>query len=84
MTTGKPILGAINGAANEVIIEAECGKCVAAGDYNGLAALMLDYMEHPEVYAHCGVNARKYFFKNFTLDKYIENLECELIKLVKQ
>ena len=83
MTTGKPILGAINGAANEVITEAECGKCVAAGDYKGLAALMLDYIEHPEAYAHCGENARNYFMKNFTLDKYIEDLECELIKLVK-
>lgn len=83
MTTGKPILGAINGAANEVITEAECGKCVAAGDYNGLAALMLDYIEHPANYSHCGLNARKYFTENFTLDKYIENLECELIKLVK-
>lgn len=28
MTTGKPIFGAINGAANEVIKEAECGACV--------------------------------------------------------
>ncbi len=83
MTTGKPIFGAINGAANEVIHEAECGCCVGAGDYHGLAALMLDYIEHPQMYAECGKNAREYFVKNFTLEKYMDCLEAELTKLGK-
>jgi glycosyltransferase involved in cell wall biosynthesis len=84
MTTGKPILGAINGAANEIISEAECGKCVASGDYKGLAALMLDYIKHPDEYAHCGENAKRFFKENFTLEKYIEGLESELVKMVNK
>ena len=83
MTTGKPILGAINGAANEVIKEAGCGKCVAAGDYKGLAAIMEDYIENREEYTNCGTNARKYFLSNFTLKKYCDDLEEQLKKLIE-
>lgn len=85
MTTGKPILGAINGAAQEVIRDANCGKCVAAGDYMGLAGLMKEYIEHPEYYRNgvLGKNARDYFKKNFTLDIYMDSLCRELEDLVK-
>ncbi len=83
MTTGKPIFGAINGAANEVIKEAKCGKCVSAGDDKGLAKLMLDYIEKKENYAECGKNARSYFAKNFTLKKYCDSLEELMKKLVE-
>ena len=78
MTTGKPILGAINGAANEVIHESRCGDCVKAGDAKGLADLMLRYIEHPESFEGCGENARSYFKEHFTLEKYMDELEKEL------
>ena len=68
MTTGKPIFEAINGAANEVIKEAECGACVDAGDYKGLADLMKSNIESPEKYKDCGVNARRYFNEHFTFE----------------
>lgn len=83
MTTGKPIIGAINGAANEVIKEASCGKCVAAGDYKGLAAVMSDYIDNKDKYVDCGTNARKYFLSNFTLKKYCDDLEKQLKRLVE-
>lgn len=82
MTTGKPILGAINGAANEVIKEAECGACVDAGDYKGLADLMKSYIESPEKYKDCGVNARRYFNEHFTFEHYMNGLEKELQALI--
>lgn len=83
MTTGKPILGAINGAAAEVIAEAKCGKCVEAGDYKGLADLMKDAIENPIKYADCGVNAKRYFLDHFTLEKHVDRLENELKQLAK-
>lgn len=83
MTTGKPIFGAINGAANEVIKEARCGNCVKAGDYDGLAKLMKLYIEHPSDFELCGQNARDYFLKHFTLDIYMDGLEKELERLAK-
>lgn len=83
MTTGKPIFGAINGAANEVIKEARCGSCVKAGDYEGLANLMKLYIENPSGFEHCGQNARAYFMKHFTLDIFMDGLEKELESMAK-
>ena len=82
MTTGKPIFGAINGAANEVIKESGCGQCAASGDVQGLAHLMADYIDHQEKYIGCGANARKYFAEHFTLKTYCDTLEALLKKLV--
>lgn len=82
MTTGKPILGAINGASNEVIKEAKCGACVGAGDYEGLATLMKSYIENPEKYKNCGNNARQYFKEHFTFEHYMNSLEKELQMLI--
>ena len=84
MTTGKPIFGAINGAANEVIKEARCGSCVKAGDYDGLAKLMKRYIEHPSDFEHCGQNAHDYFLKHFTLDIYMDGLEKELESMARK
>lgn len=83
MTTGKPIFGAINGAAYEVIKEARCGSCVKAGDYEGLAKLMKLYIEHPSDFVQCGQNARDYFMKHFTLGIYMDGLEKELESMAK-
>lgn len=84
MTTGKPIFGAINGAANEVIKEARCGSCAKAGDYEGLAKLMKLYIEHPSDFEQCGQNARNYFMKHFTLNIYMDGLEKELERLARK
>ena len=83
MTTGKPVLAAINGAANEVICESGCGKCTIACDYVGLAEIMSDYIDNKSNYAECGKNGKEYFKKHFTLDKYADELEKNLIELVK-
>lgn len=84
MTTGKPILGAINGAAHEVIKDAKCGMCVDAGDSRGLAELMQLYIEHPNHFVECGQNARNYFKRHFTLERYMDGLEMELNALIKK
>lgn len=83
MTTGKPIFGAINGAANEVIEESGCGTCVRAGDYKGLAGLMEDYIEHPDKYSDCGEKGRSYFKDHFTLKNYMDSLEDLMRKVVE-
>lgn len=82
MTAGKPIFGAINGAAMQVIREANCGGCAPAEDADGLAKIMLDYIEHPQAYAGCGERARAYFRAHFTMDVFMERLEKEIEALV--
>ena len=82
MSTGKPILAAINGAAAEVIEESACGACVKAGDSEGLAEIMKHYLEHREEYAACGERGRAYFANHFTLDIHVDQLEKQLEKTV--
>lgn len=82
MTVGKPIIGAINGAANSIIREARCGQCVSAGDYVGLSKKMLHVIENFSLYEECGINARQYFLKNFTLEKYMSGLIKELENII--
>lgn len=83
MTCGKPIFGAINGAANETIEQAQCGQCTEAGDYKGLAAIMKEYIEHPEKYSQCGENARQFFMKHFTLEIFMNHLENRMKEMIK-
>lgn len=84
MTAGKPILGAINGAAAEVIAESGCGMSVPAGDYIGLSHLMLDYIEHPQKFGKCGICAREYFKEHFTFRTFMDGLESEFEKLISE
>lgn len=83
MTTGKPIFGAINGAAKETIAEAKCGECVVAGDAEGLAMIMKGYIEKPVDFASCGENAKQYFKTHFTKEIYMSALEQKIQELVE-
>lgn len=78
MTTGKPIIGAMNGAGYEVINESGCGKCAKAGDYEGLAKYMEEFITNPLIYEKCGEKGKAYYCANFTFEKYIEKLEFYL------
>lgn len=84
MTTGKPIIGAINGAAQEVIGEAKCGICVNANDIEGLANAMKDFIYNSAKYAECGNNAQEYFKKNFTKKAFMSSLGNILSNLMEE
>lgn len=81
MSAGKPIFGAINGATYELIKESKCGDCVLAGDYEGLANILKDYLDNPNKYKNCGKNAREYFKNHFTFEIFMNSLEKELQNL---
>lgn len=81
MSAGKPVIAAINGAAAQVIREADCGICVSSGDAEGLAEALTDFIEHPERYSHCGSSGRRYFEEHFSLDIFVTSLEKRLEEL---
>lgn len=78
MSAGKPILGMIDGGTAEIIEGAKCGKCVPAGDAEGLAQLIIK-MKNDSLET-MGKNARNYYEKNFTLEVCINNL-CEIMNI---
>ena len=83
ITTGKPIIGALNGDGHNAIIEAACGECVFAGDYKGLANIMLNFIEKPHTFKELGLNGRRFFKNNYSLDIFIESLETNLKSTIK-
>jgi len=83
MAAGKAVIGAINGAAQEVIEESKCGVCVNASDSFALSEAMKDYIQNLDKYKDCGENGRDYFKKHFTKDIYMKKLEETLYGLVE-
>ena len=84
MAAGKPIIGMIDGSAKDVIDESECGICVKAGDVDGLAEAMKDFIENRDKYKGCGEKARDYFKSNFRKSIFMGKLESELERLGKR
>lgn len=83
MAAGKPVIGAIDGAAQEVIKESNCGVCVAAGDSKALACVMQDYILQPQKYAQCGKNGKAYFNEHFTKEAFMQKLLSALEKAIQ-
>ena len=77
MAAGKPILGAANGEIPWAIEQAKCGFCAAAGDAEGLAEAVKQFLalENRE---KLGENARAFYQENFTREHFMEQLEKEL------
>lgn len=74
MSTGKPILGAINGEAETVIKDSKCGWCVPAEDYKAFAQIVekFYYFDNKE---ELGENAKEYYIKNFGKQMFMNKLE---------
>lgn len=83
MAAGKPILAAANGAAMDIIESSECGKCVAAGDYDSYGKALLDFADNKDKYAQCGSKAREYFKENFMEEQHFETLLNKLREMCK-
>ena len=79
MAAGKPIIGAVNGEAAEIIKEAECGFCAAAEDVEGLAECIEKFLSSDK--ALLGRNARKYYEDNFRKEDFIRKLTEEMEQL---
>lgn len=76
MSAGKPILAMLNGDGADLIEEAKCGKAVNAGDYNNLAAGILElYKLNDLELEKMGNNSKDFYSQCFTLKGCIDNLE---------
>ncbi len=51
---------------------------VNAGDVDGLAGIMKEFIENKAKYSACGQKGREYFKQNFTKEKHLEKLESLL------
>lgn len=84
MSIGKPIIAAIQGAASEVIKQAECGFVVNPSDDVALAEIMTVYVSNAEKYRYMGDNGRTYYQAFFTQDIFIENINKIFNEMVRE
>lgn len=82
MAAGKPVIGAIDGAAQEVINESGCGLCVNASDWKGLANLLAKVITNPEVIKNMGENGRNFYKKNFTIERQVKKVQETIDQLI--
>jgi glycosyltransferase involved in cell wall biosynthesis len=76
MSSGKPLVGMVNGEAAQVIGEAGCGYVASAGDHDHFAGLLdlccsLDSSDRHKL----GSLGKSYAYKNFRLESLIDKVE---------
>jgi glycosyltransferase involved in cell wall biosynthesis len=74
MSSGKPIIGMVNGETARVIDEAGCGYTVASGDHDGFAGILdlccsLDSTDRHKL----GGSGKIYAYENFQLEPLVDN-----------
>lgn len=73
LSAGKPILGAIDGAASDMIRDADCGVCVPAGDYQALGEKISQITENFDTYIEKGKNGRRFYEENYTKEIFLQS-----------
>lgn len=74
MAVGKPIIGAIDGEAAEIIEAAQCGYCGPADDANSLANNIVKFI-HSEDKKQMGLNARFFYEQHFSKEVFMDKID---------
>lgn len=77
MASGKPMIGAANGEATRIIVEANCGFCGPAEDAETLAQNILRFINIQDK-AQLSKNARRFYEEHFEKNIFIDLLEGKL------
>lgn len=72
MRAGLPVIASDVGGAGEAVADRETGFLIPRGDSAALKKRLVTLLDDPALRALMGVNGRKRFLKNFTLDQMIE------------
>jgi len=74
MAAGKPILGSINGEAQDIIAEARCGLCAPGDDPKAFAEVVMKFIADKRR-GSMGENARRYYEAHFAKQGLMDTLE---------
>ncbi|OUO86389.1 hypothetical protein B5F40_15080 [Gordonibacter sp. An230] len=82
LAAGKPILGSLAGEAARVVREARCGFVCPPEAADDLAQACVAFADMPAAgRAQLSENARAYYLRHFTKDRFFETLEEQLEEL---
>lgn len=76
MAAGKPIIAAIDGETNKIILDAKCGYVCSSEDYKGLADLIMRFTKEINV-DEIKNNSILFFKSNFTKETFFKRVELE-------
>ncbi len=80
MAAGKPIAGMISGEGQKIINDSQCGYATNAGDYVGLADIILRLKNMDEdTRKVLGRNGREYYKRYFEMNQCIDHL-CNILQ----
>jgi colanic acid biosynthesis glycosyl transferase WcaI len=83
LTSGLPILGMVQGEADQVIKKSECGYSSESGDGHALAQNVKKMMLKPEAdRIAMGVNGKNYADKEFNRNRLFKKLESMMLKQI--
>lgn len=82
ISTGKPVIASIDGGTKQIIEESNCGIVANAGDIDGLANILSEYINDPHKYLEYGLNGKNLYNANFKKDIVLDNIEEILSNLV--
>ena len=75
LACGRPIIGSLDGIGAEIIKESDSGFATPSEDYKGLAESIISFNSlTEEKRINFGINARRYFEKEFAKDKLLSKL----------
>lgn len=74
MAAGKAIIGSIDGETPLIIKDAECGLCCESQNADALAQIIREFIQDPD-YQRYGRNAKAYYEKHFTKERFFSHLE---------
>jgi glycosyltransferase involved in cell wall biosynthesis len=84
MAAAKPIIGACGQSVKQIIDDAECGFCVASGDYQALAEAIMKFCALPKSVADkMGISGQKFSELNFSKETFFKKLD-DAISVAKQ
>lgn len=84
LAAGRPIIMAMEGVIQQVVMNAQAGICIPPGDPAAMAQAIQWLADHPEERRTMGLNGRRYVVKNFDRTKLAEELVNILDNLVKR
>jgi glycosyltransferase involved in cell wall biosynthesis len=84
LAAGRPIIMAMEGVIQQLVMNAQAGLCIPPGDPPAMAQAIQWLADHPEERQTMGLNGRKYVEENFDRTKLAEQLVGILENLVKR
>lgn len=81
MAAGRGIIGSIDGAAANIINNANAGNICNAGDYVALSKIIMELLTNERKIEEYATNSRQYFLNNFTIEKYVNQIASKMEEL---